>query len=136
MNVQGLKKIIAGATLVASLAVGAGLFLPATVQAQNRGGWRWDPNDRWERDDRRSREWERRREIERQREWERERARNRNIYRNPNYGNYGSYGNSGNWGRYGGYSYADEQRGFSKGVEDGREDGGKRRSFDPNRHSS
>ena len=143
MNIQWIKKGLAGTALALILGIGSTTVLSTTAQAQDR---RW--RDRDNRSDRdrdyrsdRGRE-AARRQAEREREWAyRQRQNNRYVYVTPRVvprvynggGYYGGYGNNGGYGNYG--SSYEEQRGFSDGLNRGQEDVRDRRSFNPNNSS-
>jgi len=147
MNLQWMKKAVAGTALALVLGIGGSTILSTTAQAQDR-----DHDRQWrDRDDRRSQDrnwnrgnnsdWARRQQAEREREWRRQRENNRYVYVTPRvvprvypYGG-GYYG--GGYGNYGG-SYGggyEQQRGYRDGLDRGQEDVRSGRSFNPNNSS-
>jgi len=143
MNLQWLKKGVAGTALALVLGIGGTTVLSTTVQAQDRDH-RWhDRDDHRDRDRNWNRgnngDWARRQQAERERDWAwRQRERNRSVYVAPRVvprvypyggGYYGGY-NGGYGGSYGG-GY-EEQRGFRDGLDRGQEDARDRRSYNPN----
>ena len=127
MNLQQLKKGVAGTALMFALTLGSGMILSATAQAQD---WHRDRN--WSRDhyQHRDNNWQRSRESARFRELERERSRRAYVYPVPRVYSYGGYVGNGYYGSR--YSGGDQQRGFSDGLDRGQEDARDRRSFNPN----
>jgi hypothetical protein len=135
MNIQWIKKGLAGTALALVLGFGSTTILSTTAQAQDR--WHDRDDHRSERD----REWARRQQAEREREWAyRQSQRNRYVYVTPRvvprvYNGGGYYGGGYNGGGYYGGGGYEEQRGFSDGLNRGQEDARDRRSFNPNNSS-
>lgn len=136
-----LKSVTTGAVLLVTLLLGSGLVLPAAARADDRRDRRWqrdrDDNHDWRDRRRRGNRGRRRdRDWDRNRDWDRDRNRygGRGDYgypRGPVYGRYPSYGGLTSIGRR-----VAQERGYSTGLDRGRSDAERRRSFNPANHGT